>query len=161
VAENRGNYLPPEIYYARLATVYAAAGALITDRAGRVLVVKPNYRDHWLLPGGMVEHDEPPELACARELKEELGLDIPVGPLLVVQWIPADNDRPRPMVNFVFDGGTLDAPERIRLQEEELDDHGFFPVDEATTLLSPTVADRVPAALTARETNTVAYRPWR
>jgi 8-oxo-dGTP pyrophosphatase MutT (NUDIX family) len=109
----------------------------------------------------MVEHDEPPELGCARELKEELGLDLPVGPLLVVQWIPADDDRPRPMVNFVFDGGTLDTPESIRLQEEELDDHGFFPVEEALTLLSPTVADRVPAALTARATNTVVYRSRR
>ena len=34
------------------------AAALIRDEAGNLLIVKPTYRDGWLLPGGMVEPEE-------------------------------------------------------------------------------------------------------
>ncbi|HEX5496323.1 MAG TPA: hypothetical protein VFX70_17290 [Mycobacteriales bacterium] len=39
-------YVEPTTWYAQPPTIYAAAGALITDQAGRVVLVKPNYRDH-------------------------------------------------------------------------------------------------------------------
>src|SRR6202042_1722416 len=61
-------------WYAQLPTMFGAAGALFTDDAGRVLLVKPNYRDHWSLPGGILEEGEPPHEACRREVLEELGL---------------------------------------------------------------------------------------
>ena len=38
-------------WYARLPTMFAAAAALFTGSEGRVLLVKPNYREHWSLPG--------------------------------------------------------------------------------------------------------------
>ena len=151
-------FVEPEIYYARLAAAYVTAGALITDRLGRVLLVDPNYRDHWLLPGGAAEDNEPPEAACAREVKEELGLDLPLGPLLVVGWAPARGERLRPTVSFLFDGGTLDHPERIRLQEDELDGHAFFPPEEAAARLG-VAGPRLPAALRARAAKTVLYQP--
>ena len=37
-------------WYAELPGVVISAGALITDPAGRPLLVKPNYRDCWSLP---------------------------------------------------------------------------------------------------------------
>jgi 8-oxo-dGTP diphosphatase len=154
----RSTFVEPEIYYAGLAAAYVTGGALITDPAGRVLLVKPNYRDHWLLPGGTAEDNEPPEAACARELKEEIGLVLRVGPLLVVDWKPAREERPRPTVSFVFDAGVLDDPGQIRLQEDELDDHGFFEPGKATALLGPGAA-RLPAALRARETKAPVYLP--
>jgi 8-oxo-dGTP diphosphatase len=154
----RSAFVEPEIYYAGLAAAYVTGGALITDPAGRVLLVKPNYRDHWLLPGGTADDNEPPEAACARELKEEIGLALHVGQLLVVDWQPARAERPRPTVSFVFDAGILDGPERIRLQEDELDDHGFFEPGQATALMGPAAA-RIPAALRARATKTPVYLP--
>lgn len=150
-------FVAPEIYYARLAAAYVTASAVITDPAGRVLLVAPNYRDHWLLPGGAADDNEPPEAACARELEEELGLDLPVGPLLVVGWTSARGERPRPTVSFVFDGGAIEHPERIRIQEAELDSHGFFEPGEAVTLLGPG-GHRLPAALRARETKVPVFQ---
>jgi ADP-ribose pyrophosphatase YjhB (NUDIX family) len=37
-----------------------AAGLLVHDDQGRVLMVKPTYKDGWDIPGGYVEPDESP-----------------------------------------------------------------------------------------------------
>ncbi len=51
-------------WYASLATLYGTAAALITSPAGEVLLVKPNYRELWSLPGGVLEDgDLPPHMA--------------------------------------------------------------------------------------------------
>lgn len=154
----RPAFVEPEIYYAQLAAVHVATGALITDPAGRVLVVKPNYRPHWLIPGGMADDGEPPHLACARELKEELGLTGELGRLLVVDWAPPRGQRTRPILYLLFDAGTL-RDQRIQLQDDELDDHAFVTPAEAAARLAPEVATRVPAALAARESGSTIYLP--
>jgi 8-oxo-dGTP diphosphatase len=59
---------------------------VFTDAAGRVLLVRPTYKEHWEIPGGMVEASESPHEAPAREVAEELGIDRPVGRLLCVDW---------------------------------------------------------------------------
>ena len=147
-------------WYARLPTMFGAAAALFTDATGRVLLVKPNYRDHWSLPGGILDHGEPPHEGCRREVKEELGLDIVPGALLVIGWAAPDEIRSRPAVHFVFDGGMLadDAP--IQLQEDELDDYRFVAPADAPGYLPPVSSARVAAAVRGRDTGTTAYLPW-
>jgi ADP-ribose pyrophosphatase YjhB (NUDIX family) len=147
-------------WYAQLPTMFGAAAALFTDAAGRVLLVKPNYRDHWSLPGGILEHDEPPHEACRREVGEELGLDIVPGRLLVVGWAGLYEQRPRPVMHFVFDGGTLAADMPIRLQAEELDDYRFVELSRLDDYLPPLISARVAAAVGAREGDGAAYLPW-
>ena len=148
----------PEDFYEKLPMFYAAAAVIITDRGGRVLLAKPNYRDGWLIPGGYVEPDEHPHQAAARELREELALSLPIGRLLVVDWSMPRDGRPRSVVNLVFDGGVIEPPASgFTLQREELDDARFVPVDETATLLPPHIAPRVPAALRARESGDTVY----
>lgn len=139
--------------------MYLAAGALITDPSGRVLLVKPNYRDHWAVPGGICEQGEPPHEACARELLEELGLPIPAGPLLVVNWTAPEGERPKSMMHFVFDGGTLRDGSEIRLQYEELDEYRFVEPGAVTSYLPDYSVPRIGAALRARAERTVIYLP--
>jgi 8-oxo-dGTP diphosphatase len=137
-------------WLAQLPTVYAAAAALFTDQAGRVLLVKPNYRDYWSLPGGMLEDGEPPHVGCAREVAEEIGLTITPGRLLAISWMAPEGARVKPVMHFVFDGGMLSEEqiEQIVLQEEELDDYRFTTaLDEH---LSPSSAARVTTALRTR-----------
>jgi 8-oxo-dGTP diphosphatase len=149
------------LYFAQLPTLYGAAAALVTDETGRVLLVKPNYRDHWSLPGGALEHDEPPHIGCAREVAEEVGLHIEPGPLLAVDWIPPDGERPRPIASWVFDGGTIPSTQEITLQVEELDDYRFVPTQEIATYLPPLLEVRVAAALRVRsECAAPAYVPF-
>jgi 8-oxo-dGTP pyrophosphatase MutT (NUDIX family) len=53
----------------------------VVARGGRVVLVM-NERREWELPGGRLEADETPEGCVAREIAEELGLGVTVGPLL-------------------------------------------------------------------------------
>lgn len=151
--------LAEEAWWASLPTVYVSAGAYITDPVGRVLLVKPNYRPHWGFPGGIVEADEPPHEGCAREVLEEVGLRVDIGPLLVVDWTPSAADRPRPSVYFLFDGGRVGHDAAIVLQEEELDDHVFVTAEEGTGLLDSRFAHRLPRAANARRTGRTQYPP--
>ena len=139
--------LPMKEYYASLPRKRMAAGCLILDADQRVLLVKPSYKDSWEIPGGVVEEDESP-LACAkRETLEEIGLDLRVGRLLVVDYSERVGDKPESLM-FIFDGGILDADKinAIKLQSEELVKFEFFPHDELPESMFPTLSKRVQAA---------------
>jgi mutator protein MutT len=61
-------------------------GAVIVD-AGRVLLVKRRYEPlagHWSIPGGTLELGETLEAGIVREMREETGLEIQVGPVVEV-----------------------------------------------------------------------------
>ena len=149
-------------WHAGLPGVVVSAAGLIGDRDGRVLVVKPNYRDHWTLPGGICDFREPPQAGCAREVTEELGLRLPVGRLLAVDWqLPLEIYGPhaRPALHFIFDCGVVAALSGVRLQAEELDDCRFATAFELDTLLPAGLLPRVLAALDARSSGGARYVP--
>ena len=150
-------WVEPSQWYAQLASFYAAAAVFVTDDSGRVLLVKPNYRDHWAIPGGYVDQDENPHAAAAREVCEELGLVLPIGALLVIGWASSASPRPRPLVNFVFDGGQLPSGTHIQANSDELETAAFHYPDQAQHLLPPRVAPRIEAALEARAKGATVY----
>ncbi|MET7301422.1 NUDIX domain-containing protein [Embleya sp. NPDC005575] len=60
-------------------------GAIVLDSEGRVLLVqraKLPGEGQWSLPGGRVEEGETDAVALAREMVEETGLQVTVGPLV-------------------------------------------------------------------------------
>ena len=146
-------------WYASLATMYGTAAALITSPSGDVLLVKPNYRELWSLPGGVLEDGEPPHVGCAREVREELGLDQPVGPLLAVAWIAPEGPRPKPLIAFLFDGGVLADASAIVLQESELDGYRFVAPSAVAGYLPPHMTARVESGLRARNAGGAVYVP--
>ncbi|WP_371600062.1 NUDIX domain-containing protein [Streptomyces sp. NBC_00564] len=136
-------------YIAGLPRVLAGAAALFRDSDGRVLLVEPNYRDGWALPGGTVESDdgETPRQGARRETAEEIGLDIELGRLLAVDWVHG-TARP-PLVAYLYDGGVLAESDfkAIRLQEEELLSWRLVPRDELAEFLPGALGRRVMTAL--------------
>ena len=156
------HYTEPVAWHASLPGVVTTAAALIGDGGGKILLVKPNYRDFWGLPGGICEFREPPHAGCAREVAEELGLVRPVGHLLSLDWkVPQAvyGSASRPVVYFIFDGGTLTTLDDVRLQTEELEDCRFAAADEMAVLLPPHGLHRVFAALSARDSGCPRYVP--
>ncbi|MET9574909.1 NUDIX domain-containing protein [Streptomyces sp. DT199] len=136
-------------YIASLPRVLAGAATLFRDGEGRVLLVEPNYREGWVLPGGTVESDtgETPRQGARRETAEEIGLDREPGRLLAVDWVHGTG-RP-PLVAYLYDGGVLSEDEfkAIRLQEEELLSWRLVPREELAEYLPGTLGGRVLAAL--------------
>ena len=66
--------------------------AVITDTAGRVLVVRKRGTMFFMQPGGKSEKDELPQNTLARELREELGCELIRSELLGVYSAPAANE---------------------------------------------------------------------
>jgi 8-oxo-dGTP diphosphatase len=70
--------------------LHVMAGVL-RDPAGRVLLAQRPPGKHlagmWEFPGGKLEPDEAPQAGLARELREELGIDVGQGePLIRIPW---------------------------------------------------------------------------
>ena len=130
----------------KFATPRVAAGVLFRDDAGRVLLVKLTYKDGWEIPGGYVEKGESPLAAAVREVAEELGADLDVADLLVLDWAPHPAEGDKLLV--IFRGRTLDQADvdRLRLDTTEIAEARFFPVDQLADLMPDRLARRVAEA---------------
>lgn len=140
-----------------VATPRVAAGALFFDTEGRVLLVRPTYKQHWDIPGGYVEPGESPRTACIREIQEELGITVNVGPMLVVDWAPADNEGDKLL--FIFDAGTLteDQQRRITFQDGEVAEGRFLAVGDVEPYVPARLARRIRTATDARQQQRSSY----
>jgi 8-oxo-dGTP diphosphatase len=138
---------------------FAAAGALFFDDDGQILIVEPAYKSTWEIPGGAVEIGETPHAACLRELREELGIELEVGWLLVVDWASGNTEEPEGRIRFVFDGGTLNDArlDAIDLPPDELESWACVPVEDLFVMLSGVLSRRVTAALEARAAGETWY----
>ena len=135
-----------------LPAIPVSAGAMIFDRAGRLLILKPTYKSGWTIPGGVMEEDgETPWEACRREVREECGIDVRRGRLACM-----DFRRPRPGrpggVRFLFDCGAVGGKRlaAIVIQPEEVSEYRLAALPDALALLRGPIRRRVRAATAGR-----------
>lgn len=121
---------------------------LIRDHESRVLMCQLTYKRDWDVPGGVVEVNESPRLATARELEEELGMTFPAGDLLLTDWLPPWSGWDD-AVTLVFDGGVHDAgiAASMVLEAREIRRASFCTLDEIRERAADFTARRVEAAL--------------
>lgn len=136
-------------YYDNLPKKYMAGGVLVCNAKGEILVLKTTYKDGWEIPGGGVEKDESPKQAARREAKEELGLDIEIGDLLVMDHWPAIEPRGDNLM-FVFDGGVVEENDLV-LDKGEISEARFVPLSEAVKLLGERLRERIVIAVKAKQ----------
>lgn len=134
------------------ARAHLSAGVLFFDDAGRIMLVEPTYKDYWDIPGGYVNHGESPRAAARREVREELGLDVSPGRLLVTDWAPDGTDGDKLL--FVFDGGRLEAAQvaAIRLQADEIRSYAYRAPQTLAAVTIERLVRRLHAAVEARAT---------
>jgi 8-oxo-dGTP pyrophosphatase MutT (NUDIX family) len=131
-----------------LPAIPVSAGALIFDREGRLLILKPTYKSGWTIPGGVMEADgETPWEACRREVREECGIEVRHGRLACMDFRRPGPGRPGG-VRFLFDCGAVDD-ERIAaivIQPEEVSEYRLCALPDALPLLRGPIRRRVRAA---------------
>ena len=133
---------PPAKPYAKRVDE-VSAGGLVIDQTGTkgLLIGRKDLKDStgqrllWSLPKGHIEEGETPEQAAVREVHEETGIESEISKALGVIdfWFMAGGKRIHKTVHhFLFKevGGTL-AP-----QVSEVDDVGWFPLEEVIGLLA-------------------------
>jgi len=131
-----------------LPAIPASAGALIFDRKGCLLILKPTYKSGWTIPGGVMEADgETPWDACRREVREECGLEVQAGRLACVDFRKPRPGRPGGM-RFLFDCGVFTdaALEGVVLQADEISEYKIAKLHTALELLRGPIRRRVRAA---------------
>ncbi len=105
---------------ATLPTKRVIAQGLIRNEHDDVLMCQLTYKQEWDLPGGVVDPHESPAGALAREISEELGVEVHAGALLAIDWLPPYRQWDDAVL-LVFDLGVHpDLPERARLQPTEI-----------------------------------------
>jgi 8-oxo-dGTP pyrophosphatase MutT (NUDIX family) len=129
-----------------------SAGALIYDQAGQLLILKPTYKSGWTIPGGIMEADgESPWEACQREVREETGLEVSHGRLVVMDFRRPKEARPGG-IRYLFDCGQVSdaALADVKLQPEEISEFRLVPLPDALDLLRGPIRRRVRAATKGR-----------
>jgi 8-oxo-dGTP diphosphatase len=94
-------------------------GAVVLDEHGKVVLIRRRFEPlagQWSIPGGTLELGETLEAGVAREIREETGLDVAVGPVIEVFDRIMLDDEKRVRYHFVLvdylcrpTGGTLVA----------------------------------------------------
>ena len=96
------------------ADIVPCVGAIITDAAGRLLLIKRGHepgKGLWSIPGGRVEPGETDEQAVIREVREETGLVVQPGRLIGAVRRPAPAGAMLDIRDYAatVTGGTLAA----------------------------------------------------
>lgn len=139
---NKGKSATPKPPYAKRVDEVSAGGLVIDETKTQGLLI--GRRDHkdvtgqrilWSLPKGHIEEGETPEQAAIREVAEETGITSEIERSLGVIdfWFMAGGKRIHKTVHhfqFKETGGLL-AP-----QESEVDEVGWFPLNEIIGLLA-------------------------
>jgi 8-oxo-dGTP pyrophosphatase MutT (NUDIX family) len=133
------------------------AHVLLQDQLGRVVLCETQFKADWELPGGIVEPYETPRQGAIREVSEELGIQLAVGRLLVVDWMPPYlgwDDA----VEMIFDGGMVAESDLAHwsLQSTEIKRVALIDLDTAADLLTP-IAHRRLVLATSLGPNEMAY----
>jgi 8-oxo-dGTP pyrophosphatase MutT (NUDIX family) len=131
---------------------------LFFNTKGELLILKPNYKDGWLIPGGSTDENESPLHCAIRETKEETGLDIQELKLVGIYYAQKKGYF-SDSLKFLFNGGVLTDKQisEIQLAADELEEFTFFSKEKEIPILSNSLQKSVPQCIEAIKNKTTAY----
>jgi len=99
-------------------------GALIVNKDGRILLTKSHkWFDKYTLPGGHIEVGETMKEAVIREVKEEVGLDVEVAEMLLMQEAVFAEEFWRKKHFIFLDFLCKSKDQRVKLDGRELQEY--------------------------------------
>jgi 8-oxo-dGTP diphosphatase len=119
------------------------AGAVVRDADGRLLLIRRGRSPAaglWSLPGGRIEPGESAAEAAAREVREETGLEVEIGPVLITAVIWDGGYRVQDFAARVVGGA-------LRAGDDAVDVRWVDESDLATLPLTPGLLDELRAVL--------------
>lgn len=120
----------------------SVAAAIFDDSGENVLLIKRRDNGRWEPPGGVLELNETIEDGLRREVREETGADIEVGPLTGVY-----KNMTHGIVAFVF-RAHLSLPAQLTATPEA-QEVAWHHVSGVSDLMPPAYAVRIQDAITA------------
>ncbi len=137
----------------RLPTKRTIGQGLLRNQRGEVLLCELTYKKDWDLPGGVVDPRESPRECVAREIAEELDIDVHPSALLAVNWLPPYRGWDDAVL-FLFDLGTIDAAKtkRMTLLRREIREVHWVAVDDLDDQVAPYTAAMIRHVLGAPST---------
>jgi ADP-ribose pyrophosphatase YjhB (NUDIX family) len=115
------------------------AKVMVFNRQGELLLIRNSYgRTHlWVLPGGGIGRRETPEAAGAREVREEVGLEVTHLTRLSEHFNGAEGKRD---TIYLFTAQAEGAPQIDNLEVEEA---RFFPLNRLPENVSTATLRRI------------------
>lgn len=127
----------------------SVAGVILDDAGSQVLLVKRRDNGRWEPPGGVLELDETIEDGLRREIREETGVEVEVGPLTGVY-----KNMSQGIVALAY---RCTATNKPLPQTEEAAEVSWHPLSTVDGLMPGAYAVRIRDAIMAGPTSTRAH----
>jgi 8-oxo-dGTP pyrophosphatase MutT (NUDIX family) len=127
-----------EAFFASVPRKLVAAAVVCRDGADRLLCVHDTFKQHWTIPGGVVDADEDPQAGAVRETWEEAGVRVDPDALLGV-FAMRRPDR----VLLVYGAHPVGDAAPAPVHAHEVDAAEWLPLPAALARLNPTTSSQV------------------
>jgi 8-oxo-dGTP diphosphatase len=131
----------------------------VFEQAGEILCMKYVYggKEVFALPGGGVDKDIPLREAIINEWREELGVKVDIGDIILIGEAPAGKRHPQTL-HIVFEALEIRGTPKVRPDATHSLDVAWVSVDKLSSLpLYPDVGKQLSAGLTEASRRSVAF----
>jgi ADP-ribose pyrophosphatase YjhB (NUDIX family) len=133
--------------------------AAVFEQDGEILCMQYVYggKNVYALPGGGVDKDVPLRLAIVEEWKNELGVKLEVGDIMLIGEAPATKRHPQTL-HILFTALAVHGTPKVRPEHTRSQGVVWVPLDKLKQYpLYPDVGKQLHAYFTAAEKRTVAF----
>jgi len=131
----------------------------VFEQAGEILCMKYIYggKEVFALPGGGVDKDTPLQEAIVNEWKEELGIKIDIGDIILIGEAQAGKRHPQTL-HIVFEAREIRGTPKVRPDTTHSLDVAWVPIEKLSSVpLYPDVGKQLSASFAEEPRRSVAF----